>query len=184
MLPGSSFRVVASKKVTGDNGQSLVAYRSGPLRARLEVQDGELSGAWSRQSDHRAIGGRYDRERTPGASFSTMVQGDQATVWFMAGPNQGRMQERVDGRVRAAETDAKAKHKTYQQRRTFGGLGAGTHAIVVMVLGTLSRASTDSYVSLDAISGSGSGCSRDTVCRANPSDGWQLAHVASADASD
>ena len=113
----------------------------------------KYSGVWSHVADQSYTGGDYQNTE----SFSK-VTGDTVTVPFTGGEvrwigsktgNHGYADVYLDG-VKQATVDCSGSQA---QAVLFdaAGLSAGQHTLQIMVTGTHSAASTDNYVSIDAI---------------------------------
>jgi GH25 family lysozyme M1 (1,4-beta-N-acetylmuramidase) len=121
-----------------------------------EVEDDShaISYAWRTASKARAKGGRYAVEHRAGATASFSFAGGSVTWYTAVGPDRGKAAVSIDG-VRRGTFDAYAARADFGVKRTFDGLGPGSHTITIRVLGRARSGATDTQVVVDAFRAGG-----------------------------
>ncbi len=110
--------------------------------------------AWRSASKAGAKGGRYAVEHRAGATASFAFEGGSVTWYTAVGPDRGKAAVSIDG-VRRGTFDAYAARADFGVRRTFDGLGPGSHTIKIRVLGRARARATDTQVVVDAFRAGG-----------------------------
>jgi hypothetical protein len=72
----------------------------------------------------------------------------------------------------------------YRQTRKYTGLSNKRHTLTVTVLGTRRRASSGTWVTVDAMSTAASACSSGATCVVNPSQTYRWSRIRSSRAAD
>lgn len=118
----------------------------------IAVQDGNFDmeyGGWRGSRDAGASGGSFRTSRTAGDTATFTFGGPYIAFLARKGPDQGKALVTIDGEVRC-ECDFYSDSPNSAFVRTFTGLGAGLHRIVVRVLGEKNALATDRQVAIDA----------------------------------
>jgi hypothetical protein len=105
--------------------------------------------SWTGASSTSASGGTYRTDGKANATSSLTFTGTGITWVTATGPSEVKASESIDGTV-VGTVDLYASTVNWQVAESFGGLAAGTHTIVVTVLGIKDKASTGTQVVVDA----------------------------------
>ena len=106
-------------------------------------------GYWTGGRDGRAIGGEY-RIGAPGGRLTFDTVGPVFTLITERGPSFGKAQITIDG-TSHGRIDFYSASTTWLSRQTYSGLGAGTHHVVITVLGIKNPASSGTSIVFDAV---------------------------------
>ena len=124
------------------------------MPTEVEEDSPAISYAWRTASKARAKGGRYAVEHRAGATASFSFAGGSVTWYTAVGPDGGKAAVSIDG-VRRGTFDAYAARADFGVKRTFDGLGPGSHTITIRVLGRAHASATDTQVVVDAFRAGG-----------------------------
>ena len=106
--------------------------------------------SWKGGASAGASGGAYRSSTTAGARLHACRSREPASTGSRRqGPGWGRAQVLIDG-VNKGTVDLYAAAAHWQVVKTYGGLAAGSHTIVVQVLGTKNASATSTNVGVDA----------------------------------
>jgi hypothetical protein len=131
--------------------------------------------SWATFTATKALGGSYNAERLQGASFTFGFTGTAVTWVTKAGPAQGRASVFIDG-VDRGIVNLYSASDHYQVKRTYSGLSAGAHSLMVRVRGERgSTHGTSTWIALDGLLVNGTTVSRPVVHFE-----WQPVHDSSA----
>src|SRR5205085_3342122 len=121
---------------------------------------------WRVTSASPAYGHSFTTDDVKGAQAVYRFTGPTVTWYTVTGPDQGLAAVAIDGHSKGSVNDyAAARH--HRVARTFAGLGAGSHTIVITVTGRKGSAKgTGTAVSVDAFR------STSLVSTPNVSYGW------------
>lgn len=113
----------------------------------------QYNGAWEQATDPGASEGTFHVARgakgTP-VSLSYTFTGAQVTIRYVGSNNYGKARVFIDG-VKVGAVNQYAPNLTYNLSKTFGNLVAGVHDLKIKNAGARDVASTDSYITLDAL---------------------------------
>lgn len=121
---------------------------------QVEEDSPAISYAWRTASKAPAKGGRYAVEHRAGATASFAFAGGSVTWYTAVGPDRGKAAVSIDG-VPHGTFDTYAARADFGVRRTFDGLGPGSHTIKIRVLGRARASATDTQVVVDAFRAEG-----------------------------
>jgi GH25 family lysozyme M1 (1,4-beta-N-acetylmuramidase) len=124
------------------------------MPTEVEEDSPAISYAWRTASKAHAKGGRYAVEHRAGATASFSFAGGSVTWYTAVGPDRGKAAVSIDG-VRRGTFDAYAPRADFGVKRTFDGLGPGSHTITIRVLGRARAGATDTQVVVDAFRAGG-----------------------------
>ena len=151
LQPGSTYqyRVRAT-----DSAGNMSEWEEGSAFLVDAQQEGSAainySGTWAQQSLTAAYGGSVAYASTKGSAAQLTFTGQDVAWVSTKGPNMGKAAVYVDGRlVRTIDlysSTAQSRKMLFSQ----SGLPAGSHTLMVQVLGTKSSASSGSRVDIDA----------------------------------
>jgi hypothetical protein len=135
-----------------DRGSNAAPTTSADLAMPADFEQGSpaVGYRWRSVSGHSAYGRSYAVEHLAGAQATFSFTGDAVTWYTVTGPSQGKARVTIDGHARGTFNQyADAFH--FKVRRSFTGLGGGTHTITISVLGEKGSANgTDRLVAIDA----------------------------------
>jgi len=127
-----------------DRQVAVDAFRTG---TRL-YSSPPLDVAWRTARSAEASDRTFAESDLPGSSLSLTFRGTGLDWYTVLGPDQGRANLFVDGKL-LKTVDAYAKETRYQARRPITGLADGVHTVRIVVLGESKPAATGTLVSLD-----------------------------------
>jgi hypothetical protein len=134
-------------------GRAATPVFAGPQKTITATQENSsavrYSRAWNRRVTPSALGGKLRSTSTKGRSVAIRVTGTSVAWVGATGPDRGRARVYVDGKLRAT-VDLYARTTTLGQVVWTSELGAGSHVVRIVVLGTHSPRSRGSRVDLDA----------------------------------
>jgi len=105
-------------------------------------------GTWKGGSSASASGGAYRSSTAAGARLQFAFSGTSVDWITTTGPAWGRARVLIDG-VDKGTVDLYATSARWQTAKTYGGLAARSHTIVIQVLGTKNAAATSTNVGVD-----------------------------------
>jgi hypothetical protein len=112
------------------------------VRARYQWRTVTTSSAW---------GGSYTTEHSTGAAASFSFTGTSVKWYTVLGPNQGLASVSIDGTSKGTFDNHRSAYY-YGAYRSFAGLSAGSHVMVITVKGAKgSPNGTGTFVSVDAM---------------------------------
>jgi hypothetical protein len=115
---------------------------------REETALGVKYGAWSGVAARAAGGGSYHVSRSPRARLTLAFTGTRISWVTATGPAYGRARVVIDGVGHTVDLYRPRHH--WRVGVAFTGLGAGTHHVTIIPLGTKDRASASANVVFDA----------------------------------
>jgi len=141
---------VAAGQVNDRAGNANTAA-SKAFRGQRNLQENApgIKVTWQNVTASSAFGGSYLREHRRGASAAFSFTGTQVTWWTIQGPAQGQADVLVDG-VRKATVNNYTASTHYNIPRVISGLANKAHRLKVVVLGTKSKKSSNTFVAVDA----------------------------------
>jgi hypothetical protein len=110
-------------------------------------------GPWSQGSDAQAFNNTFHVARgVKGAPVKVTYHfdGTGITIWYIGYMDRGKARVILDGK-RVGVVDQYTTGWTYNHSKTFGGLAPGAHTLKIKNKGGKNPASTNSYISLDAL---------------------------------
>ena len=133
-----------------DRARNPVAPVAVTFVSPTAIEDGSdaLTYAWRTARAQGASDGTYLVERQPGATLTFRFTGPVVRWVTVTGPQFGRAEVLIDGASRG-EVDLSGDVQTFGVQRTFRGLGAGQHEIVIRVTGERGAASDAAHVAVD-----------------------------------
>jgi hypothetical protein len=156
LVPGQSYEVVVNPSGLADRvvdrTGNPAAETTQPFRAATFVEESDLVAGttWTVVHDRRASGHSYAVADWRGTALRVRFRGTSIRWISARGPDEGRAQLRLDGHA-IAIFDGYSKVRTFEVRRSIGGLSDGVHTLRIVVLGTSRRASAGTAVIVDAI---------------------------------
>lgn len=111
------------------------------------------TGPWTQGSDPQAYNTTFHVAlgvKGAPVKFTYSFEGTGITIRYIGYMDRGKAKVILDGK-RAGVMDQYTPGVTYDQSRTFGGLAPGTHTLKIKNKGGKNPASTNSYISLDAL---------------------------------
>ena len=108
----------------------------------------ELGASWRASRVSAASGGSIAESDLAGASASFTFAGTGVDWTTSQGPDQGRANVFIDGRL-VKTVDGYAPHPTFGVVRSFTGLADGVHTIRIVVAGSARRGASGTRVSVD-----------------------------------
>lgn len=140
-----------------------------------EEQSVAASYRWATGSSPSAYGGSYSTERLAGARATYRFTGRSVAWYTITGPDQGFATLSIDGHS-VGSYDLYSATRRYHAARAIGGLGSGSHRLVIAVKGTKRSASHGTFVTVDAFTVDG-------VLDATPNVEWRWRIVDTPSAS-
>jgi len=152
LTPGTTDR----KRVrSADQANNISAFATGASFTPTAIQENAASlvygGRWTSQALNAAFGGTLRFANTAGATATVTFTGRSIAWVSLTAANRGQAQVRIDG---GAPVTVDLYTPTTRGRWTVfaaNGLAAGTHSMVITVLGTKNAASGGTRVDIDAL---------------------------------
>jgi hypothetical protein len=154
LVPGEAYTIEVNPSGAVpivDGGGASVPRTAKSFHAPAEQQEYSAAATyrWAARRINAAYGGGYHTERTGGASVTYTFTGPSITWYTVIGTGQGKATMLIDGAARKTVNNY-APSARYRVPRSLSDLGAGTHRLTVLVLGTRSPAASGTSVAVDA----------------------------------
>ncbi len=108
----------------------------------------EVTASWRPVRAGRASGGSFAESDLAGASVTVRFRGSAIDWYFVSGPDRGRAQVFVDGRL-VRTVDEYAPAVTYGVRRRLAGLSDAVHTLRIVALGESRASARGTLVTVD-----------------------------------
>ena len=144
---------VTGAKSTASTGTSVVVDGFTVGTTTTQESDGKIKyNTWKGGNSVNASGGTYRSSATAGARTQFTFTGTSVDWITATGPGWGKARVLIDD-VDKGAVDLYASTARWQTVKTYGGLVAGRHTIVIKALGAKNAAATSTNVAVDAFVG-------------------------------